>query len=38
MNKLFYPAIFQYEDNGRYLIYFSDIEGYVTCGDSINNR
>lgn len=37
MDKLFYPAIFQYEDNGRYSIYFPDIEGCVTCGDSINN-
>lgn len=35
MNKLFYPAVFQPEDDGGYSIFFPDIEGCNTQGDTM---
>lgn len=35
--KLFYPAIFQSEVNGEYSVYFPDVKGCVTCGNSLSN-
>lgn len=34
MNKLFYPAIFQTEEEGGYSVFFPDIEGCNTQGDT----
>lgn len=36
MNKeLFYPALFQPEEDGSYSVFFPDIPGCNTCGDNI---
>lgn len=35
MNKLFYPAVFQVEEEGGYSVYFPDIEGCNTEGDTV---
>ncbi|MGF7141902.1 putative RNase H-like HicB family nuclease [Anaerotaenia torta] len=37
MKKLFYPAVFQKEEDGRYFVFFPDIDGCNTGGDNINN-
>ena len=38
MNKdLFYPAIFQLEDNGSYSVFFPDVPGCNTCGDNMED-
>jgi predicted RNase H-like HicB family nuclease len=34
--KLFYPAVFEKEEDGRYFVYFPDIEGCNTQGDTID--
>ncbi|WP_253294646.1 type II toxin-antitoxin system HicB family antitoxin [Anaerocolumna aminovalerica] len=34
--KLFYPAVFEKEEDGRYFVYFPDIEGCNTQGDNID--
>ena len=36
MKKLFYPAIFQIEENG-YFVKFPDVEGAVTEGENMEN-
>ncbi|HBI72905.1 MAG TPA: HicB family protein [Lachnospiraceae bacterium] len=36
MMKLFYPAVFEKEEDGRYFVYFPDIEGCNTQGDTID--
>lgn len=33
--RMFYPAIFQTEDEGGYSIWFPDVEGCITQGDSM---
>ncbi|MGB8451836.1 MAG: type II toxin-antitoxin system HicB family antitoxin [Anaerocolumna sp.] len=35
MRKLFYPAIFQTEEEGGYSVFFPDIEGCITQGNTI---
>ncbi|GAB1475767.1 type II toxin-antitoxin system HicB family antitoxin [Bacillota bacterium] len=35
MEQLFYPAVFQPEENGGFSIYFPDIDGCNTQGDSV---
>lgn len=35
MNKLFYPAVFQPEEDGGYAIFFPDLDGCNTQGDSV---
>lgn len=37
MKKLFYPAIFQPEDEGAFTVFFPDVEGCVTCGENMDN-
>lgn len=38
MNKeLFYPALFQPEEDGGYSVFFPDIPGCNTCGDNIQH-
>lgn len=37
MKKLFYPAIFQAEENEKYSIFFPDIQGCNTCGDNMED-
>lgn len=37
MKKLFYPAIFQTEDNNAFSVFFPDIEGCNTCGESMED-
>ena len=37
MKKLFYPAIFQPEENGAFTVFFTDLEGCVTCGEDMDN-
>lgn len=32
-----FPAVFIPEDNGQFSIYFPDLEGCYTCGDSIQD-
>lgn len=34
---LFYPAIFQLEDNGSYSVFFPDVPGCNTCGDNMED-
>lgn len=34
---LFYPAIFQLEDNGSYSVSFPDVPGCNTCGDDMED-
>ena len=36
MNKLFYPAVFQPEEDGGFSIFFPDIEGCNTQGDTMD--
>lgn len=36
-NDLFYPAIFQLEDNGAYSVSFPDVPGCNTCGDDMED-
>lgn len=35
--ELFYPAIFQLEDNGSYSVFFPDVPGCNTCGDDMED-
>jgi antitoxin HicB len=35
MKKIFYPAVFEKEEDGRYFVYFPDIEGCNTQGETI---
>lgn len=35
MKKMFYPAVFEKEEDGRYFVYFPDLEGCNTQGDTI---
>ena len=37
MKKLFYPAIFQPEEDGAFTVVFPDVDGCVTCGDNMEN-
>jgi len=37
MKKLFYSAIFQSEEEGKFTVLFPDIKGRVTCGDSMEH-
>lgn len=37
MAKYAYPAVFTPEDNETYSIYFPDLEGCYTCGDSVQD-
>lgn len=37
MKKMFYPSVFNKEEDGRYFVYFPDVEGCNTQGDSIDN-
>ena len=37
MKKLFYPAVFQKEDNERYFVFFPDIDGCNTQGENITD-
>lgn len=37
MNKLFYPAIFESDENGAYTVEFPDIPGCITGGDNMEN-
>ena len=35
--KLYYSAIFLKEDDGRYLVSFSDVPKAITCGNDFEN-
>mgnify|MGYP000929911872 CR=1 FL=1 len=35
--KLYYSAIFLKEDDGRYLVSFSDVPEAITCGNDFEN-
>ena len=35
MSKYVYPAIFTSEPDGGYSVYFPDLEGCYTCGDTL---
>ena len=35
MSKYVYPAIFTPEQDGGYSVYFPDLEGCYTCGDTL---
>ena len=35
--KLYYPVIFLKEDDGRYLVSFSDVPEAITCGNDFEN-
>jgi len=35
MNQLFYPAVFQPEENGGFSVFFPDIEGCNTQGETV---
>ncbi len=35
MNRLFYPAVFQVEEEGGYSVFFPDIEGCNTQGETV---
>ena len=35
MAKYIYPAVFTEEDNGQYAVFFPDVNGCYTCGDSL---
>ena len=37
MKKLFYPAIFQPEDDGAFTVTFPDVDGCITCGNNIEH-
>ena len=34
--RMFYPAIFQPEEEGGFSIYFPDVDGCITLGDNMN--
>ena len=35
--KLYYPAVFERETDGRYSINFPDVPEAITCGDDLNH-
>ncbi|MDO5812807.1 MAG: type II toxin-antitoxin system HicB family antitoxin [Bacillota bacterium] len=35
--KLYYPALFLKEDDGRYSVSFSDVPEAITCGNDFEN-
>lgn len=35
MKKVFYPAIFQFEVDESYTVFFPDIDGCISCGKNI---
>ena len=35
--KLYYPAVFERETDGRYSINFPDLPEAITCGDDLNH-
>ena len=35
--KYVYPAVFTPEDNGKFSVYFPDLEGCYTCGDDLGD-
>ena len=35
--KLYYPVIFLKEDDGRYLVSFSDVPEAIICGNDFEN-
>src|SRR5690554_4404705 len=37
MNKLFYPAIFESDEDGAFTVEFPDIDGCVTGGDNMED-
>lgn len=37
MAKYVYPAVFTPEEEGRYSVYFPDLEGCYTCGDDLQD-
>lgn len=37
MAKYVYPAVFTPEENGMYSVYFPDLDGCYTCGDSLQD-
>lgn len=37
MAKYVYPAIFTPEEEGRYSVFFPDLEGCYTCGDDLQD-
>lgn len=37
MKKVFYPAVFQPEDNGAFTVFFPDVDGCITCGENMEN-
>lgn len=37
MKKIFYPAVFQPEDNGAFTVFFPDVDGCITCGENMEN-
>lgn len=37
MAKYVYPAIFSPEEEGRYSVFFPDLEGCYTCGDDLQD-
>lgn len=37
MSKLFYPAIFQSEENDKFSVFFPDVQGCNTFGENMEN-
>ena len=37
MAKYVYPAVFTPEENGKYSVFFPDLEGCYTCGDNLRD-
>lgn len=37
MAKYVYPAVFTPEEDGRYSVFFPDLEGCYTCGDNLQD-
>ena len=37
MNRLFFPAIFEPDENGSFTVEFPDVKGCVTSGDNMEN-
>ena len=37
MAKYVYPAVFTPEEEGRYSVFFPDLEGCYTCGDNLQD-
>ncbi len=35
--ELFYPAVFELDDNGSYSVFFPDIPGCNSCGDNMED-